>query len=175
MELGTHRRFPKGERKAPFGRARRREIPCARRQSIMYCDKIALPHCQMTVYIPDLVADPAVRRPTIVIAPRRRLHAPFHPRERTHCIDLRRNGHECRHRPLPRCPGGFPRADAGYRQRRRRHPPKRRKMARRPESNRPLRFFRRALMPSGCSACIGRKHIGGRRCTSPPPTFARTP
>ena len=35
----------------------------------MYCDKIALPHCQMAVYIPDLVADPAVRRPTIVIAP----------------------------------------------------------------------------------------------------------
>ena len=35
----------------------------------MYCDKIALPHCQMTVYIPDLVADPAVRRTTIVIAP----------------------------------------------------------------------------------------------------------
>ena len=35
----------------------------------MYCDTINLPHCQMTVYIPDLVADPAVRRPTIVIAP----------------------------------------------------------------------------------------------------------
>lgn len=35
----------------------------------MYCDTINLPHCQMTVYIPDLVADPAVRRPTVVIAP----------------------------------------------------------------------------------------------------------
>ncbi len=35
----------------------------------MYCDTIALKNCSMTVYIPDLVADPAVRRPTIVIAP----------------------------------------------------------------------------------------------------------
>lgn len=35
----------------------------------MYHDTIQLPNCPMTVYIPDLVADPAVRRPTIVIAP----------------------------------------------------------------------------------------------------------
>ena len=59
----------KGAIGKPPCRARRREIPCARRKSIMYCDTINLPHCQMTVYIPDLVADPAVRRPTIVIAP----------------------------------------------------------------------------------------------------------
>ena len=35
----------------------------------MYCDTIALKNCSMAVYIPDLSLAPAVRRPTIVIAP----------------------------------------------------------------------------------------------------------
>lgn len=35
----------------------------------MLCQTVSLPHCQMTAYVPDLVADPAVRRMSILIAP----------------------------------------------------------------------------------------------------------
>lgn len=35
----------------------------------MLCQTIPLPHCAMTAYIPDLVADPDVRRISILIAP----------------------------------------------------------------------------------------------------------
>lgn len=35
----------------------------------MICKTISLPHCEMTAYLPDLVADPDVRRTSILIAP----------------------------------------------------------------------------------------------------------
>ena len=139
MEVAT-RRGQGGDRKAPLSRPQARNP--LRKEEINH----VLRYNQSPTLSDDSLHPRFGRRPRRPPpdhrhCPRRRIHAPFHPRERTHCIDLRRNGHECRRRPLPRCPGGFPRADAGHRQRRRRHPPKRRKMARRPESNRPLWFF----------------------------------
>ena len=92
----------------------------------MYCDTIALKNCSMTVYIPDLVADPAVRRPTIVIAPGGG-YTHLSTREGEPIAltfaAMGMNAVVVRYRVAP---GGFPRADAGHRQRRRRHPPKRR-------------------------------------------------
>ena len=140
----------------------------------MYCDTINLPHCQMTVYIPDLVADPAVRRPTIVIAPGGG-YTHLSTREgepialtfaamgmnavvvRT-ALPRRFSPRRCRTSPAPSPPS-----------------------AKTPITGTQTRIkspsvvFRRALMLSDCSVCIGRKRIGGRKCTSHPPTFARTP
>lgn len=80
----------------------------------------------MTVYIPDLVADPAVRRPTIVIAPGGG-YTHLSTRESEPIAltfaAMGMNAVVVRYRVAPAV---FPRADAGYRQRRRRHPPKRR-------------------------------------------------
>lgn len=140
----------------------------------MYCDKIALPHCQMAVYIPDLVSDPAVRRPTIVIAPGGG-YTHLSTRESEPIAltfaAMGMNAIVVRYRVAPAV---FPApmqdiasAVAAIRQNADNWHADPNQIA--------LCGFRRALMPSGCSVCIGRKHIGGRKCTSHPPTFARTP
>lgn len=140
----------------------------------MYCDTINLPHCQMTVYIPDLVADPAVRRPTIVIAPGGG-YTHLSTRESEPIAltfaAMGMNAVVVRYRVAPAV---FPApmqdiasAVAAIRQNAEKWHADPNQIA--------LCGFRRALMLSGCSVCIGRKRIGGRKCTSHPPTFARTP
>lgn len=140
----------------------------------MYCDTINLPHCQMTVYIPDLVADPAVRRATIVIAPGGG-YTHLSTRESEPIAltfaAMGMNAVVVRYRVAPAV---FPApmqdiasAVAAIRQNAENGTQTRIKS--------PSVVFRRALMLSGCSVCIGRKRIGGRKCTSHPPTFARTP
>ncbi|MBS6566405.1 MAG: alpha/beta hydrolase fold domain-containing protein [Faecalibacterium sp.] len=140
----------------------------------MYCDTIALKNCSMTVYIPDLVADPAVRRPTIVIAPGGG-YTHLSTRESEPIAltfaAMGMNAVIVRYRVAPAV---FPApmqdiasAVAAIRQTPITGTQTRIKS--------PSVVFRRALMLSGCSVCIGRKRIGGRNCTSHPPTFARTP
>lgn len=140
----------------------------------MYCDTIALKNCSMTVYIPDLVADPAVRRPTIVIAPGGG-YTHLSTREGEPIAltfaAMGMNAVVVRYRVAPAV---FP------------APMQDIASAVAPSAKTPITgtqtrikspsvVFRRALMLSDCSVCIGRKRIGGRKCTSHPPTFARTP
>lgn len=137
----------------------------------MYCEKIALPHCQMAVYIPDLVADPAVRRPTIVIAPGGG-YTHLSTRESEPIAltfaAMGMNAVVVRYRVAPAV---FPAPMQDIASAVAAKTPKNGTQTR---IKSPSAVFRRALIPPDCSVCIGRKCIGGRKCTSHPPTFART-